>query len=197
MDEDDVHAVIENYVRGVTKPDVDLVRSTFLPDAHMWGYLDGLHVSAPVDGFLEVVAKTPDPAGWVSDYSHVIRSVEVTGDVAVAVLEESGCVGGDFTNYFSLMRENGTWAIASKTFFLTAGPARRALRGECAQLSSARTLGATSVPSSSMDLSTSLCGMPPMSIWRKWRAWPRWWCRSMMRSATSSGSPAKTMPPGE
>jgi hypothetical protein len=30
-----------------------------------------------------------------------------------------------------------------------------------------------------------------------WRMCPRWWCRSMMRPAISSGSPAKTMPPGE
>jgi hypothetical protein len=32
-------------------------------------------------------------------------------------------VSGDFTNYFSLVRANGTWAIASKTFFLTGGEA--------------------------------------------------------------------------
>jgi hypothetical protein len=124
---EDVREVIENYVRGVTKPDVELVRSAFLPDAHMWGYLDGLYVSAPIAGFLDVVAKSPDPAGWVSGYAHVIRSVEVTGDVAVAVLEETGYVGSDFTNYFSLVRENGTWAIASKTFFLTGGAAPPAL----------------------------------------------------------------------
>lgn len=120
MDED-VRKVIEKYVQGVAKPDVELVRSAFASDAHMWGYLGGAYVSAPIEGFLDVVAKTPDTSGWVGGYTHVIRSVEVTGDVAVAVLEESGYLGGDFTNYFSLVRENGGWAIASKTFFLTGG----------------------------------------------------------------------------
>jgi hypothetical protein len=120
---EDVRAVVEDYVAGVTKPDADLIRSVFRSDAHMWGYLGGTFVTVPIDEFLAVVAKTPDPAGWVSAYTHEIRGVEVTGDVAVAVLEERGYLGGDFTNYFSLVRESGAWAIASKTFFLTGGEA--------------------------------------------------------------------------
>jgi hypothetical protein len=119
--EKDVHAIVEKYVSGVTKPDVDLVRSAFRADAHMWGYLGGMFMSTPIEGFLSVVAQTPDPAGWAGGYSARIRSVEVTGDVAVAVLEETGYLGASFTNYFSLVRENGAWAIASKTFFLTGG----------------------------------------------------------------------------
>jgi hypothetical protein len=121
--EEDVREVVENYVSGVTKPDVELVRSAFRHDAHMCGYLGDTFVTTPIEGFLDVVASTPDPAGWVGGYSHVIPSVGVTGDVAVAVLKETGYLGGNFTNYFSLVRENGTWAIASKTFFLTGGAA--------------------------------------------------------------------------
>lgn len=89
----------------------------------MWGYLGDTFLTTPIEGFLTVVANTPDPAGWVGDYAHDIGSIEVTGDVAVAVLKETGYLGANFTNYFSLVRENGTWAIASKTFFLTGGAA--------------------------------------------------------------------------
>jgi hypothetical protein len=120
---DDVREVVEKYVAGVTKPDVDLVRSAFRSDAHMWGYLGDTFVNTPIAGFLDIVAGTPDPAGWVSGYSYAIPSIEVTGEVAVAVLEETGYLGGNFTNYFSLVRENGTWAIASKAFYLTGGEA--------------------------------------------------------------------------
>jgi hypothetical protein len=122
MDED-VREVIEDYVSGVTECDVDLVRSTFRSDGHMWGHLGDTFLSMPIKGFLDVVANTPDPVGWVDGYSYTIPSIEVTGDIAIAVLEEVGYVGGNFTNYFSLVRENGTWAIASKTFFLTGGVA--------------------------------------------------------------------------
>jgi hypothetical protein len=118
-----VRDAIEKYVAGVTKPDVDLVRSAFRADAHMWGYLGETLISIPIAGFFDIVANTPDPAGWVDGYSHDIHSIEVTGEVAVAVLTERGYLGGDFTNYFSLVRENGAWAIAGKTFFLTGGVA--------------------------------------------------------------------------
>jgi hypothetical protein len=45
--ENDVRAVVENYVSGVTKPDVELLRSAFRPDAHMWGHLGGTAPAFP------------------------------------------------------------------------------------------------------------------------------------------------------
>ena len=119
----EVTDVIETYVHGVTKPDAEVVRSAFRPDAHMWGYLGDTFVTTPIAGFLDIVSKTPDPETWVDGYSYDISGIEVTGDVAVATLKEEGYLGGNFTNYFSLVRENGTWAIAGKTFFLTGGAA--------------------------------------------------------------------------
>jgi Putative lumazine-binding len=119
----EVTAAVQNYVKAVTDGDTALLRSVFRGDAHMWGYLGSSLISLPIEEFIDIVAKAPDPASWVDGYSHAIRSVEVTGDVAVAVLEETGYIGGNFTNYFSLLREDGRWAIAGKTFFLTGGQA--------------------------------------------------------------------------
>ncbi len=117
-----VRTAVETYVRGVSANDAGVVSAAFRPDAFMWGYLGGeAPVAMPVEDFLKVVAGAPDPRTWITGYSHRIRSVEVTGDVAVAVLEESGYLGADFTNYFSLVRAGGEWKIAGKTFYLTAG----------------------------------------------------------------------------
>jgi hypothetical protein len=120
-EQDDVRGAIDKYVRAVASRDVGLLRSVFRADAHMWGYLGETLLSIPIEGFFTVVAGSPEPAAWAGGYSHKIRSIEVTGDVAVGVLEEAGYIGADFTNYFSLVRENGSWAIAGKTFFLTGG----------------------------------------------------------------------------
>lgn len=119
----EVQAAVEKYVSGVIANDVGLVSSAFRVDAVMWGFLGGDSVvTLPISTFLDVVAGAPDPSGWAADYTHKIHSIEITGDVAVAVLEETGYLGGaDFTNYFSLVREDGRWQIAGKTFFLTAG----------------------------------------------------------------------------
>src|SRR5947209_5769448 len=97
---DDVAATIETYVRGVSTGDAVVVGSAFRDDAHMWGYLGDEFVSVPIGGFLDVVASGPEPADWVGGYSAHIRDIEVTGEVARAVLDETGYVGSDFTNHF-------------------------------------------------------------------------------------------------
>lgn len=122
MSHADVQAAVERYVLGVTTADPEVVASAFRPDAHMWGYLGGQLVSAPIGAFLDVVATAPDPAGWIDGYRRRIRDIEVTGRVGRAVLEERGYLGADFTNYFTAVHEEGSgWLLASKTFFLTGG----------------------------------------------------------------------------
>lgn len=45
---------------------------------------------------------------WTRTYTSAIRPIEVTGEVATVVLEETGYQGQDFTNHFSLAKVNGT-----------------------------------------------------------------------------------------
>lgn len=126
-DEQIVQSVIENYVSAVTARDVARLREfVFRDDAAMWGFLGTALVVSPLDTFFEVVATDPPegsmpinmaPAGtWESSYTSHIRSIEVSGDVAVAVLEERGYRGSNFVNYFSLVRDSETWRIATKVF---------------------------------------------------------------------------------
>ncbi|MVO90531.1 DUF4440 domain-containing protein [Streptomyces sp. p1417] len=115
--QDGVRAAVEAYVAAVSAADPEAVRAAFRADAYMWGYLGDQLVSAPIEAFCEVVAADTDADAWVPAYTYTVRSVEVSGDVAVAVLDERGYQGHDFTNHFSLVREDGEWRIAGKTFF--------------------------------------------------------------------------------
>lgn len=122
MSHADVEATVERYVLGVTTGDRTVVASAFRPDAYMWGYLGDQLVCTPIGAFLDVVAAAPDPSSWIDGYQHRIRDVEVTGRVARAVLDETGYLGADFTNYFTAVHEEATgWLLASKTFLLTGG----------------------------------------------------------------------------
>jgi putative lumazine-binding protein len=119
---DGVQVAVENYVKGVSENNPGIVASVFREDARLWGFLGGIEVvSMSVSEFVTVVSTAPDPAQWIADYTHRIRSIEVSGDTAIAVLEESGYLGADFTNYFTLVKQDGQWKIASKTFNLTGG----------------------------------------------------------------------------
>lgn len=114
---DAVRSAVQDYVTAVRAADPRAVRAAFRADAHMWGYLGQEFVSAPIEAFCEVVAADTDSHQWSQNYTYTIRSVEVSGEVAVAVLDEYGYQGHDFTNHFSLVRQDGGWRIASKTFF--------------------------------------------------------------------------------
>ncbi|MFF0970327.1 nuclear transport factor 2 family protein [Streptomyces sp. NPDC003703] len=120
---DGVRAAVEAYVSAVCAGDPQAVREAFRPEAYMWGYLGRELVSAPIGAFCQVVAADSGERAWTRTYTYDIRSIEVSGEVAVAVLDERGYQGEDFTDHFSLVREDGQWRIASKTFFRTAGPA--------------------------------------------------------------------------
>ncbi|MFF9349319.1 nuclear transport factor 2 family protein [Streptomyces sp. NPDC014734] len=112
-----VRTVVEAYVSAVRAGDPEAVRAVFRPDAHMWGHLGAQLVSAPIGAFCQVVAAESGERAWTRTYTFTIRAIEVSGEVAVAVLDERGYQGADFTNHFSLVRESGVWLIASKTFF--------------------------------------------------------------------------------
>ncbi|MFF8593952.1 nuclear transport factor 2 family protein [Streptomyces sp. NPDC015220] len=114
---DGVRSAVRAYVSAVCAGDPEAVRAAFRPDAHMWGYLGRQLVSAPIEAFCQVVAAETGERAWTRTYTFVIRSIEVSGEVAVAVLDERGYQGEDFTNHFSLVREDGVWRIAGKTFF--------------------------------------------------------------------------------
>ncbi|MDI3387828.1 nuclear transport factor 2 family protein [Streptomyces sp. B-S-A8] len=115
--QDGVRKAVEAYAAAVSAGDPQAVREAFRPDAYMWGYLGRQLVAAPIETFCEVVADDPGVDEWARAYTYTIHSVEVSGEVAVAVLEESGYQGHDFTNHFSLVRADGVWKIAGKTFF--------------------------------------------------------------------------------
>lgn len=116
-DQTDHSAVAEaigRYVEGCRAADGTAVAEAFSPDAVMWGYLAGDYVTMSGSHFAEQVVAGAEPAG--DEYSHQIHSIEVTGDIATAVLTEKQFQGLDFCNHFGLVRRDGRWRICSKVF---------------------------------------------------------------------------------
>lgn len=112
--EDQVRAAVELYVEGVSTNNPELVKRAFSEDAMMWGYLGDKYETLPAGVFADQVVATapaPDPA-----YGYEIHGIEVTGDIATAILDERAYLGADFRNHFGLVRIEGVWLIASKVF---------------------------------------------------------------------------------
>lgn len=110
----EVISAIEAYIFGCMRADADAVSAAFSPDAFMWGYLGNEYVSQSGEDFARTVIAHAKPAG--DEYTYNIHTVQVTGDVANATIDEQNFLGANFINYFGLVRRNGTWRIASKVF---------------------------------------------------------------------------------
>ena len=76
--------------------------------------------------FIAMVGRNPGLAG--PSYEARVRTIDVTGDAGVAVLEETDYFGCDFVDYFTLVRTDGAWKITSKTYAHTGGSPSRELR---------------------------------------------------------------------
>jgi hypothetical protein len=109
-----VRRVVQEYIDACQAGSVERLRAIFHENALMTGYLAGQFLIGPPEPFFDAVRNAPPPAAGT--YQAKIGAIEVTGDVASAVLNESGYLGLDFTDYFHLARIDGNWRIVSKTF---------------------------------------------------------------------------------
>ncbi len=112
-----VRKVIENYMEGTFKADVETLKSCFHPNAVMNGYLgQDLLIGGP-EPFFSDIGSNPSMESGGLPYRGEIISLEINKQVASVTLKEEGFPDGmSFLNYFHLIKESGNWKITSKTF---------------------------------------------------------------------------------
>jgi hypothetical protein len=101
------------YFRGHATGDARYFREAFLPTAHIEGNRDGKLVSWTLDEYCALFNGKP-----AEDEKSRVRSIEytdVSGDAAIvkATLDHGATV---FTDYFVLLKVDGTWKIANKVY---------------------------------------------------------------------------------
>ena len=69
-----------------------------------------------LEQFFEFVKATPAPSKSDEKYDMRIVSIDMTGNEAVAKVEDL-YLGFRFTDYLSLLNIEGTWVIINKTFY--------------------------------------------------------------------------------
>lgn len=116
-EENDIRQVIQNYIDGTFRANVNTLRACFHSKAVMNGFLgDQLLIGDPEPFFQDIGAK-PSMASAGVPYKADITSIEVSGRTASVTLSESGFGPGiAFTDFFHLIKDQGQWKIISKTF---------------------------------------------------------------------------------
>lgn len=115
-----VRAPVEAYLRGHVTGDGEEWRRAFHPSAMVTGVRDGKLVSVSAPDF---IARAPGkPAADEAQRKRRIVSIDVAGDAAVAKVELD-YPKVFFVDYLSLLKIDGEWRIAQKTYTGTSKPA--------------------------------------------------------------------------
>ena len=110
-----IEAVIIEYLEGMIYGQPDRLSRAMHPLCMQAGHYNGQYEFFDRNEFIESLsgAEKVDPG---SPYKFNILSIDMTGDVAVAKVEDD-CLGTSFTDYLTLIKHDGRWQIVMKAFF--------------------------------------------------------------------------------
>ena len=112
-----VKQVIQNYMDGTYKAEIDKLKGVFHEKAVMNGYLGPDCLIADPSGFVPDIASAPSMESKGDPYQAEIESIRIEGNVASVIVSETGFGGeGTLVDFFHLIKVDGKWSIISKLF---------------------------------------------------------------------------------
>jgi hypothetical protein len=113
QDDAGVRAALGHYFQGHATGDASHMRKAFLPTAHIEGLRDGRFLSMTLEEYCSRFSGKP--ADDESTRRRTIDAVDITGTAAMA---RATLVSAQATtrDYFVLLKVDGEWRIANKTF---------------------------------------------------------------------------------
>ena len=110
-------AVLDAYIEACRVGDVDTLERIFHPDALMSGFWNGEFYAGSPQPFFDEVRDNPSMAETGAAYSAQAEIADVTGDVAMGTIRESGYFGEDFTNDYCTNRRPTRWFQDKRTTY--------------------------------------------------------------------------------
>lgn len=117
IDTEAIRAQIDRYFDAVYRADIQTLRGIFLPNAAMYGYLGEDMLAGTPEPFLADIGSKPSMQSAGIDCRSVITHLHVTGNIASVTLLVDGFYGAaTVEDHFHLIKADGQWRIACKTF---------------------------------------------------------------------------------
>ena len=107
---------VNKYGDGITKGDIELLRSAFHPKAMMYGCSGDSVTIVEIEGLYAYVASQESPATTGEQHRCLVTKIDVAGNVASVEVVQENCYGVNYTNYFQLLKIEGQWLFVSKAY---------------------------------------------------------------------------------
>jgi hypothetical protein len=112
-DDAGVRAAIGHYLQGHATGDPSHMRKAFLPTAHIEGIREGKFSSWTLEEYCSRFAGKP-----AADEATRKRTIDAVDVIGTAAMARATLIHGPttFTDYFVLLKVDGEWRIANKTY---------------------------------------------------------------------------------
>ena len=107
---------INLYVDGLHTGNIETLKKAFHPKAMMYGVSAKAVTIVEIDGLYGFVSANEPPSKTGEPHQCFITSIQYDGNAASVEMIEESAYGSDYTNYFQLLKIDGTWVIVSKTY---------------------------------------------------------------------------------
>ncbi|MBN9217264.1 MAG: nuclear transport factor 2 family protein [Mesorhizobium sp.] len=117
-DYDEVVSRVMKYVDGLEVGSSNDVAKGFHKDAVMYGFTNGELLGGPIKNLYDFVDKN----GKAPDIKVRLDILSITPSTAVVRVDmEKDAIGADYTDFHTLLKENGEWKIIAKVFHMYEG----------------------------------------------------------------------------
>ena len=103
---------VNYYFEGMKKGKSEIIRKAFVPEASLWGTINGKFRIISLDNFLKGV----DETGELNNFKFTFDILSVDGNIACVKFIENNVSGVNYNNFFNLVKIDGTWKIVAKLF---------------------------------------------------------------------------------
>ena len=108
-----VVATAQTYVDGLRVGDADATMTAFHDDAVMFGFTDGKLLGGTARNLHAFIQEN----GTAPDIKTRIDVLAITPTTAVVRIDmEKDAIGADYTDFHTLLKQDGAWKIVAKTY---------------------------------------------------------------------------------
>lgn len=112
-DYDAVVGAVQKYVDGLRVGNAEDVAKAFHPDAIMYGFTNGELLGGTIRNLYDFVNENGD-APNITTRLDVLAITPTTAVVRVDM--EQDAIGADYTDFHTLLKQDGEWRVIAKTY---------------------------------------------------------------------------------
>jgi hypothetical protein len=113
QDYQDVVATVQAYVDGLRVGSSDDVSQAFHPNAVMYGFTNGKLLGGPISNLYDFVRE----GGAAPDIQTRLDVLAITPTTAVVRVDmEKDAIGADYTDFHTLLKQDGQWRVIAKVY---------------------------------------------------------------------------------